>query len=150
MASCFINSPWEDFVIKDLSELLSVQWLEKVKFRSKLKTPLLTVPKIENACKSSETGKKKIGQILIAVHPAVSVKVPLSPKFFQQFHTWTESDQKQKHTIRKNSAAQRLIKAKEKPPHLTVEDIEALNQSIEEGEIPISFDSPFVSDDSEE
>lgn len=43
----------------------------------------------------------------------------------------------------KNPAAQRLIKAMKKPPHLTDEDIEALNQSIKEGEIPIKFDSIF-------
>ena len=149
MASSFINSPWEDFVGKDLAELLSVQWLEKITFRAKLKTPFLTAPQIEQACKNSETGKNKIGQILIAVHQAVSVKVPLSPEFFQQFRTWTKSKQKQEHEIGKNPAAQRLIKAMEKPPHLTDEDIEVLNQSIKEGEIPIKFDSPFDSDDSE-
>ena len=49
----------------------------------------------------------------------------------------------------KNAAAQRLIKAMEKPPHLTDEDIEALNQSIKEGEIPIRFDSIFEPDESE-
>ena len=146
ISSSFINSPWEDFVVKDLGVLLSVQWLQKIEFRAKLKTPMLTVPQIEKACKSSETGKKKIGQILLAAHQAVSVKVPLSPKFFEQFRTWTESDQK--HAERKNPAAQHLIKVMEKPPHLTDEDIEALNQSIKEGEIPIKFDSPFDSDES--
>lgn len=50
----------------------------------------------------------------------------------------------------KNAAAQRLIKAMEKPPHLTEEDIEALNQSIKEGKIPIKFDSPFDSDEPEQ
>ena len=40
----------------------------------------------------------------------------------------------------KNPIAQRLIKAMEKPPHLTDEDIEVLNQSIEAGKIPIKFD----------
>ena len=147
ISSFFINSPWEDFVVKDLGVLLSAQWLQKIEFRAKLKTPMLTVPEIEKACKSSETGKKKIGQILLAVHQAVSVKVPLSPKFFEQFRSWTELDQK--HPVRKNLAAQRLIKAMEKPPHLTDEDIEALNQSIKQGEIPINFDSPFDSDESE-
>lgn len=126
ISSSFINSPWEDFVVKDLGVLLSGQWLQKIEFRAKLKTPMLTVPEIEKACKSSETGKKKIGQILLAVHQAVSVKVPLSPKFFEQFRTWTESDEKQ--AVRKNPAAQRLIKAMGKPPHLTDEDIETLNQ----------------------
>ena len=63
---------------------------------------------------------------------------------------WAESESKQKQApaTRKNPAAQRLIKAMEKPPHLTDEDIEALNQSIKEGEIPIKFDSPFDSDES--
>ncbi len=46
----------------------------------------------------------------------------------------------------KNAAAQRLIKAMEKPPHLTDEDIEALNRSIKEGKIPINFDSIFELD----
>ena len=50
---------------------------------------------------------------------------------------------------RKNAAAQRLIKAMEKPPHLTDEDIEALNRSIKEAEIPIRFDSIFEPDESE-
>ena len=150
ISSFFINSPWEDFVVKDLGVLLSVQWLQKIEFRAKLKTPMLTVPQIEQACNSSETGKKKIGQILLAVHQAVSVKVPLSSKFFEQFRTWTESPSKQKQepATRKNPTAQRLIKAMEKPPHLTDEDIEALNRSIKEGEIPIKFDSPFDSDES--
>ena len=148
ISSSFINSPWKDLVVKDLAELLSYQWLQKIEFRAKLKTPMLTVPQIEQACNSSETGKKKIGQILLAVHQAVSVKVPLSPKFFEQFRTWTESPSKRGTATRKNPAAQRLIKAMEKPPHLTDEDIEALNRSIKEGEIPIKFDSPFDSDES--
>ena len=59
------------------------------------------------------------------------------------------SKQRQESERRKNPAAQRLIKAMEKPPHLTDEDIEALNQSIKEGEIPIKFDSPFESDEPE-
>ena len=59
----------------------------------------------------------------------------------------SESDPKQKSTTRKNPAAQRLIKAMEKPPHLTDEDIEALNRSIKEGEISIKFDSIFESDE---
>ena len=50
----------------------------------------------------------------------------------------------------KNAAAQRLIKAMEKPPHLTDEDIEALNRSIKEGEIPIKFDSIFEPDEHDE
>ena len=73
-----------------LAGLLSAQWLEKIKFRAALKMPIVTVPKIEQACKSSEAGKKKIGQILIAAHPAVSVRV--APDTLQQFRTWTESD----------------------------------------------------------
>ena len=145
----FINSPWEDLVVNDLAVHLSSKWLQKIEFPAKMKTPMLTVPQIEKVCKSSETGKKKIGRILLAVHQAVSVKVPLSEKFFQQFRAWTESDQKRGPATRKNPAAQRLIKAMEKPPHLTDEDIEVLNQSIKEGKIPIKFDSPFEMDEPE-
>ncbi len=60
-----------------------------------------------------------------------------------------ESKQKQESTTGKNTAVQRLIKVMEKPPHLTDEDIEALRQSIEEGKIPIKFDSPFELDERE-
>ena len=49
----------------------------------------------------------------------------------------------------KNPIAQRLIDVMEKPPHLTHEDVEALRQSIEEGKIPIKFDSPFDPDERE-
>ena len=48
----------------------------------------------------------------------------------------------------KNAAAQRLIKVMEKPPpHLTDEDIEALNQPIKEGKILLKFNSPFEPDE---
>ena len=46
----------------------------------------------------------------------------------------------------KNPIAQRLIKAMEKPPHLTHEDVEALRQSIKEGKMPIKFDSSLQPD----
>ena len=58
-----------------------------------------------------------------------------------------ESKQEQK--IEKNPIAQRLITAMEKPPHLTHEDVDALRQSIEDGKIPIKFDSPFEPDERE-
>jgi tetratricopeptide (TPR) repeat protein len=150
IAIALINSlTWLNSVMVGLAELLSAQWLEKIKFRATLKTPMITVPQIEQACNSSETGKKKIGQILLAVHQAVSVRV--APEILQQFRSWaeSESEQKQEPATRKNPAAQRLIKAMEKPPHLTDGDIEALNQSIEEGKMPIKFDSPFESDERE-
>ena len=151
ISGSYINSLWEELVVNDLAVHLSSKWLEKVKFRAKLKTPKLTVPQIEQACKSTETGKKKIGQILLAVDQAVSVKPPLSPEFLHRIRSWIESEskQKQEHAIGKNPTAQRLIKAMKKPPHLTDEDIEALNQSIKEGEIPIKFDSPFEPDERE-
>ena len=43
----------------------------------------------------------------------------------------------------KNPIAQRLITAMEKPPPLTHEDVDALCQSIEEGKMPVKFDSPL-------
>ena len=140
---------WLDSFETGLAELLSAQWLEKIKFRSTLKTPMITVPRIEQTCNSSETGKKKIGQILLAAYQAISIRV--TPETLQQFRNWAESESKQKRqpTTAKNPIAQRLIEAMEKPPHLTDEDVEALRQSIEEGKIPIKFDSPFESDERE-
>ena len=105
------------------------------------------IQQIEQACNSSEAGKQKIGRILLAAYPIVTTMI--APQTLQKFRTWTESPSKQEHATKKNPAAQRLIKAMEKPPHLTDEDIEALNQSIKEGEIPIKFDSPFESDEHE-
>ena len=140
---------WLDSFETDLAKLLSAQWLEKIKFRATLKTPMITVPHIEQACSSNETGKKKIGQILLAAHQAVSLKV--APETLRLFRDWAESEleRKQEPATRKNPAAQRLIKAMGKPPHLTDEDIKALNQSIKEGKLPVKFDLPFDSDESE-
>ena len=61
--------------------------------------------------------------------------------------TTKDRKQKQEPTAGKNPIAQRLITVMEKPPHLTHEDVDALRQSIEEGKIPIKFDSPFESDE---
>ena len=144
-----IRQPWEDFVVTDLAELLSVQWLEKIKLPAMLKMPMRTVPDIERACKSSETGKKKIGKILLAVYHAVSLGVPST--ILQQFRSWIESIPEQKPAPKtgQNPIAQRIIKAMEKPPHLTNEDGEALRQSIEEGKMPVKFDSPLEPDEPE-
>ena len=49
-----------------------------------------------------------------------------------------------------NPTAQQIIKVMENPPHLTYEDGEALRQSIEEGKMPINFDSPFEQGECEE
>ena len=83
-----IDQTWLDPVVTDLAELLSAQWLEKIKFRATLKAPMITVPQIEQACNSSETGRKKIGQILLAARQAVSVRV--APEILQQLRSWTE------------------------------------------------------------
>ena len=60
----------------------------------------------------------------------------------------SESKQKRQPATAKNPIAQRLIEAMEKP-HLTDEDVDALNQSIKEGKIPIKFNSPFELDECE-
>ena len=83
-----IKKIWEDLAVTDLAELLSAQWLEKIKLPAVLRTPMITVPQIEQACNSSETGKKKIGQILLAVYQAVSIRV--APEILQQFRSWSE------------------------------------------------------------
>ena len=110
-----------------------------------LKLPRITVPQIEEACKGSETGKNKIGKILHAAHQAISLRVPSTT--LQQFRSWTEAipEQKQEPKTGQNPIAQQIITAMEKPPHLTDEDVEVLQQSIEEGKMPVKFDSPFES-----
>lgn len=79
---------WEEHIMISLSDLFSIQWLEKIKFRAMLNMTKITVPDIENACNSSETGKKKIGQILLAASQAVSITVP--PDILQNFRNWIE------------------------------------------------------------
>ena len=65
-------------------------------------------------------------------------------KDYLQFLTWKSKQQKpEPQKTGKNPIAQRIIKAMEKPPHLTHEDVEALRQSIEEGKMPVKYDSPF-------
>ena len=83
-----------DYIVPDLAEplsahlaeLLSAQWLEKI-----MEMPIRKVFQIEQACNSSETGKKKIGQILLAASQAVSIRV--APEILQQFRSWTENPQ---------------------------------------------------------
>ena len=79
---------WEEYIMTDLADLFSRQWLEKVKFRAMLKMPTITVPQIERACNNSEAGKKKVGQILLEVRQAVSVRV--SSEILQQLRSWVE------------------------------------------------------------
>ena len=88
ITTSLINQTWLDSVVINLAELLSAQWLEKIKLPAILRTPMITVPQIEQACNSSETGKKKIGQILLAAHQAISLKVPSD--LLQQFRSWAE------------------------------------------------------------
>ena len=147
IATSLIGNTLDDSVLEDFAELFSAQWLEKIKFQMMLKMPMTTVPAIERACKGSETGKKKIGQILLAVYHAVSLGVP--PAILQQFRSWTEAipEQKPEPKTGQNPIAQRIIKVMEKPPHLTHEDGEALRQSIEEGKMPVKYDSPFEPDE---
>ena len=79
---------WEEPIMTDLADLFSRQWLRKIEFRAMLKMPTITVPQIEQACNDSETGKKKIGQILLAAHQAVSVRV--SSEILQQLRSWVK------------------------------------------------------------
>ena len=81
--------------------------------------PMTTVPDIERACKGSETGKRKIGRILLAAYQAVSLGV--SSEILQQFRSWIQSipEQKQEPKTGKNPIAQQIIKVMENPPHLT-------------------------------
>ena len=79
---------WEDTMLIDVAELFSRQWLEKSRFRAVFRMPSVTVPQIEQECKGGQTGRKKIGRILLAVDPGVSVS--LSQEFLQTVRNWTE------------------------------------------------------------
>lgn len=63
-------------------------------------------------------------------------------KDYLEFLTW-KSRQKPKPKTGKNPIAQRIITIMETAPHLTYEDGEALRQSIEEGKMPVKFESPL-------
>ena len=77
------NLIWLDPFLTDLAELFSAQWLEKIE-----QIPIRVVFQVEQACKSRETGKKKIGQILLEAHHAVSLRV--APETLQHFQSWVE------------------------------------------------------------
>ena len=89
IALSLIGKIWEDPIVTQLAEIFSAQWLEKIKSPAVLQTPRFTVPQIEDACKASETGKKKIGKILLAAQQAVSIRVPTET--LQQIRRWAES-----------------------------------------------------------
>ena len=87
ITTSLIGKTWEGFVVTDLAKLLSAQWLEK-----KMEIPIRALPQVEQACKSSEMGKKKIGQILLAVLQAISPRAP--SEMSQKFRSWAESESK--------------------------------------------------------
>ena len=88
IATSLIDQTWLDSVVIGLANLLSAQWLEKIKSGVLSQMNKITVRQIEQACNNCETGKKKIGQILLAAYPVVSLRVP--SEVLQQFRSWSE------------------------------------------------------------
>ena len=86
ITTSLIGKTWEGFAVTDLAELLSAQWLEKT-----MEIPIRAVTQVEQACKSNETGKRKIGQILLAALQAVSPGAPSD--MFQKFRSWADNPQ---------------------------------------------------------
>ncbi len=84
ITTSLIGKTWAGFAVNDLAKLLSTQWKEKTR-----EIPIKAVSEVEKACNSRETGKKKIGQILLAASQSVSGKVP--PEILQQFRSWTDN-----------------------------------------------------------
>ena len=84
ITTTLIGKTWESFAIIDLAKLLSAQWKEKIG-----EIPIKAVSELQKACNSSGTGKKKIGQILLAASQSVSGKVP--PEVLQQFRIWADN-----------------------------------------------------------
>ena len=78
----------EDLVVTSLAEFLAAQWLQKIKSGALSQMNKITVRQIEQACNNCETGKKKIGQILLAAYPVISLRVP--SEVLQQFRSWSE------------------------------------------------------------
>ena len=63
---------------------------------------------------------------------------------YLDFLVWrTKQEKTEQKETGKNLIAQRIIKAMEQPPEVTHEDVEALLQEIEDGRMPVKFDSPF-------
>ena len=88
ITTALITQTWLDPVVTVLAEFLSTQWLEQIESGTLSQMNKATVQQIEQACNSSETGKKKIGQILLAAYPVVSLMVPA--EVLQQFRSWSE------------------------------------------------------------
>ena len=89
IATSLLGTPLEDFVAVDLGELLSAQWLERIKSGAMSQMNNVIIREIEQACNDSETGKKKIGKILLAAYPVVSLRA--SSEHLQKFRSWAES-----------------------------------------------------------
>ncbi len=68
-------------------------------------------------------------------------------KDYLEFLTWKSKQKQEPKTTGKNPIALRVIEAIEKSNEVTMEDAEALLQSIKEGEIPMRFESPFKESD---
>ena len=83
ITTSLIGKTWEGSVETDLAVLLSTQWLEKIG-----EIPIRAVSQIEQACKSNETGKRKIGQVLLAASQSVS---SVAPEDLQQFRIWADN-----------------------------------------------------------
>ena len=72
-------------------------------------------------------------------------------KDYLEFLTWKAKEKKSSPEQRKkNPTAQRIIKAMEKPPYVTHEDIELLLQVIKEAKQPTQLESPFEPDGQED
>ena len=69
-------------------------------------------------------------------------------KDYLEFLTWKAKEKKSSpEQMKKNPTAQRIIKAMEKPPYVSSEDIESLLQVIKEAKQPTQFESPFEPDE---
>jgi hypothetical protein len=76
IVSALADNVMQRFLGLDLGLKFAEQWLEKVKFSGSLKTPRLTIPAIKNACAEFAPGMQKPCRILLAVEPAVSLRIP--------------------------------------------------------------------------
>lgn len=76
LISNLLDSPWIDEISDELASLLSARWEEIGREPSLLRSPRLTVPRIESACRSSSMGLRKVADILLAASEASSLSLP--------------------------------------------------------------------------
>jgi hypothetical protein len=82
------DNPLQRFLGVELGAKFAQQWIEKIKFTGLLRSPRLTVPMIEKACSEVYPAMQKPARILLAVEPAISLRIPEEVR--QKLQAWAQ------------------------------------------------------------